>query len=47
MSKYLHPQQREHILTLAAGLMWRSELPTWLLIITIYGGWFATLAISD
>lgn len=44
MSKYLHPQQREHIHTLAAHLMWRSELPTWLLIITIYGGWFATLA---
>ncbi|WP_337036304.1 fatty acid desaturase [Enterobacter asburiae] len=42
-SLYLHPQQREQIRHLASGFLWRSELPTWLLIITIYAGWFATL----
>ncbi|HHA2009116.1 TPA: fatty acid desaturase [Enterobacter mori] len=44
MSHYLHPQQREHIHQLATRLLWRSELPTWLLIIAIYTGWFTTLA---
>lgn len=43
-SLYLHPQQREQIRHLASGFLWRSELPTWLLIITIYAGWFTTLA---
>ncbi|MGX5028593.1 fatty acid desaturase [Enterobacter asburiae] len=42
-SLYLHPQQREQIHRLASGFLWRSELPTWLLIVTIYAGWFATL----
>ncbi len=44
MSHYLHPQQRKHIHQLAARFLWRSELPTWLLIIAIYTGWFTTLA---
>jgi fatty acid desaturase len=44
-SLYLHEQQRNHIRRLAAGFLWRSELPTWLLIITIYGGWFTSLAL--
>jgi len=44
-SLYLHEQQRNHIRRLAAGFLWRSELPTWLLIIMIYGGWFTTLAL--
>lgn len=43
MSHYLHPQQREHIHRLATRFLWRSELPTWLLIIAIYTGWFTTL----
>lgn len=43
MSHYLHPQQREHIHQLATRFLWRSELPTWLLIIAIYTGWFTTL----
>lgn len=43
-SLYLHPQQREQIRHHASGFLWRSELPTWLLIITIYAGWFTTLA---
>ncbi|VDR26567.1 Uncharacterised protein [Raoultella terrigena] len=42
-SVYLHPQQRDLIRQLSRSRLWRSELPTWLLIITIYGGWFATL----
>lgn len=42
-SLYLHPQQRDLIRQLSRSRLWRSELPTWLLIITIYGGWFATL----
>ena len=40
---YLNEGQREHIHRLSASLLWRSELPTWLLIIAIYGGWFTTL----
>lgn len=42
-SLYLHPQQRNHIHRLASGVLWRSELPTWLLIVIIYTGWFSTL----
>lgn len=46
MSKavYLHQQQRELIRQWSRGWLWRSELPTWGLIVIIYGGWFATLA---
>ncbi|MEH0884832.1 fatty acid desaturase [Enterobacter sp. UNJFSC 003] len=43
-SHYLNEHQREHIQRLSATFLWRSELPTWLLIMTIYGGWFSTLA---
>jgi fatty acid desaturase len=43
-SLYLHQQQREHIHQLSTSILWRSELPTWILMMTIYGGWFATLA---
>lgn len=41
---YLHDQQREAIRQLARSWLWRSELPTWLLIIAVYSGWFGTLA---
>lgn len=41
---YLHMQQREVIRQLARTWIWRSELPTWLLIAVVYGGWFLTLA---
>ena len=40
---YLHPQQREHLRTLSRGWLWRSELPTWTLIVVVYAGWFLTL----
>ena len=43
-SLYLHQQQREHIHQLSTSILWRSELPTWIIMIAIYGGWFATLA---
>lgn len=43
-SMYLHPQQRALLHQLSRRWLWRSELPTWLLIIVIYGGWFMTLA---
>lgn len=41
---YLDDQQRDVIHALSRSWLWRSELPTWLLIVTIYGGWFTTLA---
>ena len=43
-SVYLHPQQRERIHQFSRSWLWRSELPTWLLIVAVYGGWFASLA---
>lgn len=43
-SMYLHQQQRDLIRQLSRSWLWRSELPTWLLIIAVYGGWFTTLA---
>ncbi|MGY5958022.1 fatty acid desaturase [Kosakonia sp. BK9b] len=41
---YLHEEQRVVIRQLSRSWLWRSELPTWLVIITVYGGWFTTLA---
>ncbi|QIX96739.1 fatty acid desaturase [Cedecea sp. FDAARGOS_727] len=43
-SVYLNEEQREFVHKLQRSWLWRTELPTWLLIITIYGGWFATVA---
>lgn len=40
---WLHMQQREVVHQLARGWLWRTELPTWLLIVTVYGGWFLTI----
>lgn len=40
---YLHPQQRDTLRQLSQSWLWRSEFPTWGLIVVIYGGWFATL----
>lgn len=42
-SAYLSAQQREVVHQLARSWLWRSELPTWLLIITVYSGWFASV----
>ncbi len=43
-ANYLHQQQREYIGQLSRSWLWRSELPTWGLVVIIYGGWFTTLA---
>ncbi|MEG3128780.1 fatty acid desaturase [Pantoea cypripedii] len=42
-SAYISAQQREQIYHLRRSWLWRSELPTWLLILAVYGGWFGTL----
>jgi|GEM_PF-4788497 len=41
---WLHEQQRDWVRQHGRSWLWRSELPTWMLIVAIYGGWFATLA---
>ncbi len=43
-SPYLDEGQRRQIARERAGLLWRTEWPTWLLIAVIYGGW--TLLVS-
>lgn len=40
-SAYIDAQQRVVVHQLAKSWLWRSELPTWLLMITLYGGWFS------
>jgi len=41
---YLHAGQRTRIKQLSQTLLWRLEAPTWLLIVIIYAGWFATVS---
>ena len=43
---WLHDQQRLNVRLLGKSWLWRSELPTWLLMFVIYGGWFLTLNFS-
>lgn len=40
---WLDDEQRQTVRLLARGWLWRSELPTWLLMGVIYGGWFTTV----
>ncbi|NEG57696.1 fatty acid desaturase [Pantoea agglomerans] len=40
---YLSLQQRAWLKAHARSWLWRSELPTWLLIGVIYGGWFSVM----
>lgn len=42
-TRYLDEQQRRAIHRLARSWRWRSEWPTWALIVAIYGGWFASV----
>ena len=42
MSLYIDDAQCHQIQQLRASWRWRSEWPTWLLIVAVYGGWFAT-----
>lgn len=43
-SAWLNDTQRLTVRQWSQSWLWRSELPTWLLMVTIYSGWFATLA---
>ncbi|NML32940.1 fatty acid desaturase [Paraburkholderia antibiotica] len=40
MAIYLDDTQRNDIARLAASWTWRTQWPTWTLIVAIYGGWF-------
>lgn len=40
---WLDDEQRQTVRLLARGWLWRSELPTWMLMGVIYGGWFTTV----
>jgi fatty acid desaturase len=40
MAIYLDDTQRKVIARLATSWTWRTEWPTWVLIVTIYGAWF-------
>ena len=40
MAIYLDDDQREALASLRNSWTWRSEWPTWLLIVVIYGSWF-------
>lgn len=44
MQAWLDDAQRDEVATERARPLWRGEWPTWLLILTIYGGWLVTLA---
>lgn len=43
-SAWLNDTQRLAVRQWSQSWLWRSELPTWLLMVTIYSGWFATMA---
>ena len=40
MAIYLDDSQRKAIARMATSWAWRTQWPTWLLIVVIYGGWF-------
>ena len=40
MTHYLDDQQRTEIARATRHWLWRTELPTWLLVIAVYGSWF-------
>lgn len=46
MSNYLDHVQREDIETLRLSFTGRTEWPTWLLLISVYGAWFGVLLAS-
>lgn len=41
MAIYLDDMQRKTLARMATRWAWRTQWPTWALIVTIYGGWFA------
>jgi fatty acid desaturase len=40
MAIYLDDAQRTSLARLATSLMWRTQWPTWALVVAIFGGWF-------
>jgi len=40
MPRYLDDAQRQELQRQRETLHWRSEWPTWAVIVAIYGGWF-------
>jgi fatty acid desaturase len=40
MARYLDDTQRNSLVRLGTSWTWRTEWPTWALIVTIYGSWF-------
>jgi len=40
MAIYLDDTQRNAIARLSVSRAWRTQWPTWALIVAIYGGWF-------
>ncbi|MFM0723303.1 fatty acid desaturase [Paraburkholderia strydomiana] len=44
MAIYLDDAQRNSIARLAKSWTWRTQWPTWALIVVIYGGWFGVVA---
>jgi fatty acid desaturase len=45
MPEYFDDAHRRAVKRLQASFTSRSEWPTWLLLVTVYGGWFGTLAL--
>ena len=43
MANYLDPTHRREIEALATTFVARTEWPTWLLLISVYAGWFAVI----
>jgi len=46
-SHYLHDEQERRVRELRTSWLWRTELPTWLVIASIYGGWIAVLTHAE
>lgn len=40
MAEYLNPTHQQHVLRLQQSLTARTEWPTWLLVLVVYGGWW-------
>lgn len=40
MTTYLDDQQRMELAQAARHWLWRTELPTWMLVVAVYGSWF-------
>lgn len=44
MATYLDDRQRAELARTARHWLWRTELPTWLLIVSVYAAWFGVAA---